>query len=71
MTSSQSVGRSSPDFNPKAISDTECACGCGVLMTLGWQYHPETFPSAQKARSVANQLPIAWPIDLVPELRAA
>lgn len=37
----------------------------------GWQYHPETFPSPQKARSVANQLPIAWPIDIVPELRAA
>jgi hypothetical protein len=24
------------DFNPRAISDVECGCGCGVLMTMGW-----------------------------------
>ena len=37
----------------------------------GWQYHPESFASIVKARSVAATLPVAWPIDLMPELRAA
>lgn len=37
----------------------------------GWQYHSEAFASINKARQVAENLPIAWPIDLVPELRAA
>lgn len=28
------------EYNPKAISDVECACGCQTLMTMGWLHGP-------------------------------
>ena len=36
----------------------------------GWHYHPTNFTSFTAAQTTANQLDVAWPIDLMPELRA-
>ena len=37
----------------------------------GWQYFAVTFSTIQEAKDTAFALDIAWPVDIVPELRAA